>query len=198
VTFPYGGHIRWQYGSTAYSQGTLRAVQNRYLQWDGGVGERSFAFSSTLRTSGAATATTTLIDTQANAGKEWDFDTSQDATQGLMTTYKQYTASSGTVLRQVNYAWTQDSAGRNYIGPYAGHRQPRRILASHQADGPNAGPVRKRHPKQALCIRQSFDARKDVHQHVPLRPELHVSLYFQPACIKHRYRWQREHTNARN
>jgi hypothetical protein len=59
---------------------------------------------------------TTLVDTQANAGKEWDFDTSQDATQGLMTTYKQYTASSGTVLRQVNYTWTQDSAGRNYIG----------------------------------------------------------------------------------
>ncbi len=115
VTFPYGGHMRWQYGATAYAQAALRGVQSRYLLWDNTIGERSFSMATVLSGNSSVTANTVIADTHANAGKQWIFDTAQDATQGLVTTYQESRSSDGKLLHQVNYTWSQDPAGRNYI-----------------------------------------------------------------------------------
>ncbi len=116
VTFPYGGHMRWQYGATSYAQGALRGVQNRYLLWDNGIGERSFSVATALSGDSSATANTVMADAHANATKKWIFDTAQDATQGLVTIYQESRTSDGKLLHQLNYTWSQDLAGRNYIG----------------------------------------------------------------------------------
>jgi RHS repeat-associated protein len=135
VTFPYGGHMRWQYGSTAYAQCTVRGVQNRYLLWDPNIGERSFAFSTYLSSDNTVTAITKVLDTQANAGKSWTFNTQLNAMQGLVTTYQQYRGSNGFAMRQVNYNWTQDAVGRNYIGRTQDISDPTRAYrATKQVD----------------------------------------------------------------
>lgn len=80
------------------------------------MGERAYAFSSSLSADSTVAASTNLVDSQANAGKSWAFDTQLDNTQGLVTAYTQYQTASGVVLRQLNYTWAQDPVGRNYIG----------------------------------------------------------------------------------
>jgi YD repeat-containing protein len=115
ATFPYGGHIRWTYANEAYSQSTVRTVQNRYLYWDSTIGERAFSLALTADGSNAMTSIASISDSNANATKTWSFDTNADATQTLVTTYKKQNTTSGSVLRQLNYTWTQDSTGNNYI-----------------------------------------------------------------------------------
>jgi YD repeat-containing protein len=115
ATLPYGGHIRWQYANTAYTQATVRGVASRYLLWDSTIGERTFTFSRTTDGSGAMTASTQLNDVQANASKKWSFNTAAGATQGLISTYQEERTSDQTVFHQVNYSWTQDANGNNYI-----------------------------------------------------------------------------------
>jgi RHS repeat-associated protein len=118
VVFPYGGYIRWQYGSIAYAQATIRNIQNRYLLWDNTIGERSFTLSYALGSGSQANGTTTLTDQQAQSVKFWGFDSEQDGTQGLIVIYRQYGIGNQGhgIQRQVQYSWAQDPARRNYIG----------------------------------------------------------------------------------
>lgn len=115
VMFPLGGHIRWQYGNAAYAQTTVREVVNRYLLWDTNIGERSYVFSSTTGSGNLLPASRQVIDSQANAVKQWQFGQTQNAAYGLLTGYTEG-APGQAALRSTAYTWTQDPAGNNYIG----------------------------------------------------------------------------------
>ncbi len=116
VTFPLGGHIRWDYGNAAYSQSTVREVADRYLLWDPTIGERTYNFSSTPSSSGNIPGSRTVTDTHAGAAKTWQFVQNPGTAFGLISTYTEGAAGSQTPLRATNYTWTQDPAGNNYIG----------------------------------------------------------------------------------
>lgn len=115
ATLPYGGHIRWQYGNQTYTTDTVRPVVNRYLLWDNTIGERTFTIAMTADSTGSQTGSTLLTDVQANAAKIWTFNTASGMTQGLVSTYQEQTANPQLTLHQVNYTWSQDSAGNCYI-----------------------------------------------------------------------------------
>ena len=117
VNLPFGGHLRWQYQTAAYTQSSVREVANRYLQWDSSIGERAYTFAATLSPSGNIPQSRQLADQTAGAVKTWQFSQTHDSTFGLATAYAE--ASAGTnarTLRQTNYAWAQDPAGNSYIG----------------------------------------------------------------------------------
>ncbi len=116
VTFPYGGYLRWEYGSVAYSQSTVREVANRYVLWDPTIGERAYRFSAAPSASGNIPDSRTLTDAQAGASKTWQFGQNPDPTFGLVSSYTEGSAANGPALRQTKYAWAQDPAGNFYIG----------------------------------------------------------------------------------
>jgi hypothetical protein len=114
--YPYGGYLRWQYGNAAYADTTIREVQQRFLQWDSSIGERTLTLTGTPGSSPSTPVSRSVIDSHANAFKSWQFLQAAGGTLGLVGTLSEGTASSQAVLRSTLYNWTQDPAGNNYIG----------------------------------------------------------------------------------
>jgi RHS repeat-associated protein len=114
VTMPLGGHIRWQYSNLAYSQATVRAVTERFLQWNSSIGERTYTFSMAPDSTKSMTFSMLLTDLQSAATEIWSFNTSSGPTQGLIGEI-QRGPSGKTPLRQFNYNWAADSVGNEYI-----------------------------------------------------------------------------------
>ena len=115
VTLPYGGHFRWAYQTATYAPSSVREVASRYLQWDTNIGERNFAFSKTTSAGNLVPATRQVLDGTSQAIKTWTFSQSSP-TLGLATTFAEGSGGSGpAILRQTNYAYSQDAAGNNYV-----------------------------------------------------------------------------------
>lgn len=106
VTLPLGGHIRWTYGNGAYPQTTVREVVNRYLQWDAGIGERTYTFSATHSGSNLIPSSRQLTDVHSGALKTWNFGQTLGATFGLVTSFNEGPSSAPqSPLRTTNYNW---------------------------------------------------------------------------------------------
>ena len=116
VTFPYGGTLRWQYGDAAYTDTTLREVQGRYLQWDASIPERGFTLTGTMGGSASTPANRSVVDTHANAFKQWQFLQNPGVTLGYVGAFSEGAAATQTALRTTNYTWAQDPGGNPYIG----------------------------------------------------------------------------------
>lgn len=116
VTFPLGGHLRWDYLSATYDQSTVREVAARYLQWDSTIGERTYTF---FRTPGSPNqvpvASRDIHDNTGNAFKSWLFQTTAGAGFGLLIRYDEGTESSETTWRRTSYTWATDPAGNPYV-----------------------------------------------------------------------------------
>ncbi len=113
VTFPLGGHMRWQYATAAYSQTSVREVADRYLYWDATIGERSYTFSGTRDSSGAIDTTRVLTDSTAHATKTWTFNDVGSAAAGIVSSVSEGGGSQAP--RVTAYSWAQNSSGNNYI-----------------------------------------------------------------------------------
>ncbi|MCW5980888.1 MAG: hypothetical protein KIT09_22595 [Bryobacteraceae bacterium] len=119
VTLPRGGTLRWAYRDFTYTGSrTLREVETRWL--NAGAGELRYDIQ---RPSGDSTKTVhsqaTLLDAGGAAKRVWTFSTSTapaDAWKiGLTTQEKSIKTAGGVTLRQADYTWTQDGAGRPYL-----------------------------------------------------------------------------------
>jgi RHS repeat-associated protein len=116
VTFPFGGHIRWQYGTAAYSQTALREVTNRYLQWDS-TGEREYTLTAVPNNNNTLEINRTLKDLQASGGaaKTWVFnDVGTSPGSGMLNMLVE-SASAEVILRASYYTWAADPGGNTYI-----------------------------------------------------------------------------------
>ena len=116
VTFPYGGTLRWQYGDAAYTDTTIREVQGRYLLWDASIPERGFTLTGTMGSSASTPASRSVVDTHANAFKQWQFLQNPGVTLGYVGAFSEGAAGTQTALRTTNYTWAQDPGGNPYIG----------------------------------------------------------------------------------
>jgi hypothetical protein len=120
VALPWGGHLRWDYGTAAYAtSGSLREVTNRYLAADS-AGATEWTYPITHSDSGTTIsgvhADTTLADPSAIGSKTWAFSTSGSAWQiGLLTEFAQKTSVSGSTLTDDTYTWSQNATGNPYI-----------------------------------------------------------------------------------
>ena len=126
ATFPWGGHLRWTYGTDPYSGSRdLRAVTARYLAADpAGATEWSYGISwDNAAASGAIVhGTMTLSDASGVGAKTWNFfnTTGSPAWKiGLASEFVQSAAAGGTVLQDDLYTWSQDPAGNPYISTKA-------------------------------------------------------------------------------
>ena len=126
ATFPWGGHLRWSYGTDPYSGSRdLRAVSARYLAADSaGATEWSYGIARDNAASSGAIVhgTMTLSDASGVGAKTWNFlnTSSYPAWQiGLASSFVQSASAGGTVLQDDVYTWSQDPAGNPYISTKA-------------------------------------------------------------------------------
>ncbi|HXE64182.1 MAG TPA: hypothetical protein VN519_11620, partial [Bryobacteraceae bacterium] len=111
VTFPFGGHLAWDYASATYAGSRLlREVKTRYLAADA-AGSTTwtypFTHSDSLSTIATVHADTTLADASGVGAKTWAFQTSGTASHiGLISQFTQWSAVGGSVLTQDSYTWS--------------------------------------------------------------------------------------------
>jgi RHS repeat-associated protein len=125
VTFPWGGHLAWNYIDANYAGSRkLREVGTRYLAADS-AGAIVWTYPFTHSDSGGSIATvhadTTLEDASGDGAKKWTFLTSGTTPWqiGLISQFTQLSAVSGSTLTQDSYTWTQGPAPSGQIGnPY--------------------------------------------------------------------------------
>ena len=119
VVFPYGGHLRWTYASDPYvGNRNLRAVSGRYLAADSaGATEWSYGIARDNASGGTIHATITLTDASGVGSKTWNFITPGTASGpwqvGLISSFNQLQAASGTVLKSDIYTWSQTPTSNN-------------------------------------------------------------------------------------
>ena len=116
AVLPYGGYVKWDYDTVAYSSGiSYREVQHRYLSKDGTTGSQT-----TYALSHESSVTTpihqyTIIDDPGGVGeKYWAFGTS-GISMGLVTQYQGRQRPGPVNKTQNDFTWSQDSVGNSYI-----------------------------------------------------------------------------------
>ncbi len=120
VTFPYGGYVRWGYGSWTYSGSrSEQEITSRWISKDGVNETAAYNFTHGSEQNNGSLAVhgqTVLADASGNGGRTWTFAPS-GATAGLLTQLERYnTPKPGTVQSLDAFTWTQDAAGRWYVG----------------------------------------------------------------------------------
>jgi len=125
VTFPWGGHLGWNYIDAHYAGSRLlREVGTRYLAADAAgsnVWSYPFSHSDSGGTIQTVHADTTLADASGNGAKKWTFvtGTTNPWQVGLTSTFTQSATAGGTTLTQDTYTWAQGPAPTGQPGnPY--------------------------------------------------------------------------------
>jgi RHS repeat-associated protein len=117
ATFPFGGHLRWNYVSDPYNGSRyLRAIGTRYLAADSaGANEWTYAITRDNASSATLHAWTSLVDASGTGSKTWNFITSAPAWQlGLLSKLLQKPSlSSAAILQDDTYTWSQEPVSGN-------------------------------------------------------------------------------------
>lgn len=123
VTFPWGGHLAWNYGTFAYAgDRSLREISARYLAADS-AGANVWTYPITrpdAQNSVQVHSSMTVADASGNGAKTWNFLTTTTASYpwqiGLVADFAQkVTATSTYGMTHDYYTWSQDPAGNPYI-----------------------------------------------------------------------------------
>ena len=113
VTTPAGGTLGWAYRTFAYSSGfSYREVTTRSMQQSPSALTNTWGIGLDNNTAGHAS--TTVTDNGAGTSKVWTFTTAAGPFLALVSAYQEKGASAATIEK--DYTWTQDPAGRPYIG----------------------------------------------------------------------------------
>jgi RHS repeat-associated protein len=116
MTIPTGGLVKWDYAAVSQNGTSARAVSQRQVQASPSSSAMSFVFQrSTGQVGGTPTSRVSMGLQGGTSLGTWDFDgTTGSPTEGLLLSEATVSTSSGAVLRQATYEWTQTSTGNIY------------------------------------------------------------------------------------
>jgi YD repeat-containing protein len=114
VTFPYNGHLRWDYHEQVFSANrTLGAVDTRYLAASSGAAETAHGITLAVNEGGTVESWSCV---QATGVRCWAFNSDRSSWRiGLPVQRRERLVAGGAIIREEDYAWAQDPAGRPSI-----------------------------------------------------------------------------------
>ncbi len=117
-TFPYGGYLKWAYGSVTYSSGfTQREVQTRTMSKDGTVGsELAYPFTHESPTTSHPTHQFTKLTDPGGIGQKYWALANSGSNIGLATQYQGQQLPGPLTLVQNDFTWIPDANGNFYVG----------------------------------------------------------------------------------
>ncbi|MCZ2149713.1 MAG: hypothetical protein LC126_18290, partial [Bryobacterales bacterium] len=117
VVFPYQGDLRWTYIDFTYEGNrTYREVASRQLTKQSGAAQSTYTITHGSGDGQKSVHSVAVLADPVAGERAWFFETNTaSAYVGLAMTYEERELG-GQVKSRQGYTWTQDSAGRPYIG----------------------------------------------------------------------------------